>query len=167
MAERILTVTDNSASELRDFHRQQLSWSEAIAPIPASAQRATVTVPVDYTHPDNEVIDLAIVRHRAADPAQPLGVLLVAPDDPGARGIPLLWQLLPVLPAEIVERYDIVCFDHRFSGDSAPIEFALTMDEIFWVFHSSPDFEAESCSRKALPARPPYMARRHCRTSRR
>jgi pimeloyl-ACP methyl ester carboxylesterase len=140
---RIETVTGQTENGLVDFHRQRLRWSEAEAPIPAMVQRATITVPLDYAQPDGEVINLAIVRHAAADPPQRLGVLLVAPDDPGSRGIPLLWQLLPSLPTEVVERYDIVCFDHRFSGDSAPLELGLSMDEIFWVFHSSPDFETE------------------------
>lgn len=138
-----MTVTDRATDGLVNFHQQELSWREVEAPIATTVQTATVTVPVDYSQPDGRVVELAIARHGAADPAHRLGVLLVAPDDPGSRGVPLMWQLLPSLPAEVVERHDVVSFDHRFSGESAPFSIGLSMEEILWVFHASPDFETE------------------------
>jgi pimeloyl-ACP methyl ester carboxylesterase len=150
VVERIPRITAQAEAGLAYFYRQRPAWTEAETPIPATVDKAIVRVPVDYAQAGGEVIDLAIVRHAATIPSGRLGVLLIAPDDPGTRGIPLLWQLVPSLPSQVVERYDIVCFDHRFSGGSAPVNFGLSMEEIFWVFHSSPDFESECCFQEGI-----------------
>jgi pimeloyl-ACP methyl ester carboxylesterase len=108
-----------------------------------STSKLSVTVPLDYRDPSGRTIEIAVARRPADDPARRIGVLMIAPDDPGNRGIPLIDQLTPVLPAEILERFDLVAFDHRFSGDSHPIEVDWTPEERLWVFHRPAGLDEE------------------------
>ncbi|MFI2710736.1 alpha/beta fold hydrolase [Micromonospora sp. NPDC018662] len=130
-----------AADGLAGFHRQSLTWEPATEP--AGAERTRVTVPLDYRDPAGRTIEIAVARQPAGDPANRIGVLMIAPDDPGNRGIPLLGQLVGSLPAEVLDRFDLVAFDHRFSGDSHPIEVDWTPEERLWVFHRPQSLDAE------------------------
>lgn len=109
----------------------------------AGFDRAGIEVPVDHGGQDGATISLAVVRCRASSPGNRLGVLLIPPDDPGNSGTHLAARLVPALPDEVTARFDIVGFDHRFSGGSAPLSCGLTQEEYFWVFHRSARFEDE------------------------
>ncbi|MEV4740976.1 alpha/beta fold hydrolase [Streptomyces sp. NPDC049555] len=114
----------------------------------------TVTVPLDHARPDGRTLDLALVRHPARSPGRRIGTLLVAPDDPGNPGTHLVPQLLPVLPAEVLDVFDLVGFDHRFSGGSAPLACGLTPDQWLWIFHTpTADVDAEAAWQRAVVER--------------
>ncbi|MFI7445627.1 alpha/beta fold hydrolase [Nonomuraea indica] len=116
-----------------------IRWTQA----PDGSQRARVPVPVDHRDPDGPTIDIAVVRHPAGERGARLGALVVAPDDPGSSGIALAGALVKALPPAVTARFDVVGFDHRFSGESAPLQWGLDQREIFWVFHQSESFAAE------------------------
>ncbi|GAA4550899.1 hypothetical protein [Pseudonocardia xishanensis] len=84
---------------------------------------ASYPVPVDHADPDGPTVPLALVRHRAADPAQRLGVLLVDPGGPGGatgdliRTIDTAGEFSFVTP-ELAARYDVVGMDPRGVGES-------------------------------------------------
>jgi pimeloyl-ACP methyl ester carboxylesterase len=81
---------------------------------------ATVTVPVDYLHPQAASIDLGLVRHPASDPSHRIGTVLVNPGGPGASGVRRVARGFRVSP-EVGRRFDVVGFDPRGVGESAPI----------------------------------------------
>ncbi|EWC61131.1 putative hydrolase [Actinokineospora spheciospongiae] len=85
-----------------------------------------VRVPVDHARPGGASIDLAVSRIAAADPARRVGVLVLAPGGPGGAGLGLPGQLAPLLPRSVRDRYDLVGFDPRFTGRSAPVGCGLT-----------------------------------------
>ncbi|MBP2702981.1 alpha/beta fold hydrolase [Microbispora sp. RL4-1S] len=116
-----------------------IRWAEASD----GSERARLPVPVDHRDPDGPAIDLALVRHPAAEPGARLGALVVAPDDPGSSGIAVAGELRKALPPSVTARFDLIGFDHRFSGESAPLQWGLDQREIFWVFHQSGSFAAE------------------------
>jgi pimeloyl-ACP methyl ester carboxylesterase len=142
---RLASVLDpvfQSPSGLAAFYEQQPSWSEA-GESGGELETARIAVPLDYRMPDGPTIDIALARHKASDPARRQGALLVVPDDPGNSGLHLTRQLLAALPKETVARFDLVGFDHRFSGHSTPFDCDLTPEESFWVLHSPRSFDAE------------------------
>ena len=53
-----------------------LAWQPCAEPSPQGFDCATAQVPLDYGDPQGATIDLAVIRHRATDPAQRLGALL-------------------------------------------------------------------------------------------
>ncbi|MET7459359.1 alpha/beta fold hydrolase [Nonomuraea sp. NPDC005501] len=120
-----------------------IRWTEAAPQAGDGSQRARVPVPVDHRDPDGPAIDLAVVRHPAGGRGTRQGVLVVTPDDPGSSGIALAGELRKALPPSVTDVFDVIGFDHRFSGESAPLQWGLDQREIFWVFHQSESFAAE------------------------
>ncbi|MFD8481383.1 alpha/beta hydrolase [Kitasatospora sp. NPDC059673] len=83
---------------------------------------ATARVPVDYRDPRGAGIDLAVIRHPAGDPAHRIGSLFYNPGGPAVQGTVALPLMLDRFPEEVRERFDIVSFDPRGSGNSAPVQ---------------------------------------------
>ncbi len=87
-------------------------------------------MPLDRSDPDGDTIDLALIRKPARD-AHPIGSLLVNPGGPGQPGTEFLRQFLAsgTFPTELLDRFDVVSWDPRGTGDSAGI--ACLTDEDF------------------------------------
>ncbi|MET8755694.1 alpha/beta fold hydrolase [Streptomyces sp. NPDC004667] len=140
---------------------------------------ATLKVPLDYAKPGGRKIDLEISRVKAADPAERRGILLINPGGPGghndihqpyyfAHGRPEV-GLKPVSKA-VLDRYDLIGFDPRFSGQSTPITCGLPDDGL--GVPSGKGFEAdvarsrtvaESCGKEAGWALPYISTRNNAR----
>lgn len=106
----------STATGVDRFYGQQLSWTDC----GDSIQCATATVPLDWADPDGEVIQLAVNRHVAT--GDRLGSLLINPGGPGGSGIEALKSIaLGRFGADVIERYDLVGFDPRGVGESAPV----------------------------------------------
>ncbi|HEX6686262.1 MAG TPA: alpha/beta hydrolase [Candidatus Limnocylindrales bacterium] len=102
--------------------RPTLRWGPC-ADLPGSPRLecADLLVPRDYQAPGGETITVAVSRFKAADPAKRRGVMLVNPGGPGGSGIDLALYLAEALPAEVLDRYDLIGFDPRGVGRSTPI----------------------------------------------
>ncbi len=84
---------------------------------------AVVEVPADYRDPDADSLSIAINVHRATQPNERVGYLLVNPGGPGGSGLDLVESIRSGFPAfarDLVERFDIVGFDPRGVGASDP-----------------------------------------------
>jgi pimeloyl-ACP methyl ester carboxylesterase len=91
-------------------------------PCDGSFQCATARVPLDYRHPRRQMISIAVIRHRATDPARRIGSLFFNPGGPGDGGVeelPTMWY--PLFPARVRARFDIVSFDPRGIGSSTAV----------------------------------------------
>jgi pimeloyl-ACP methyl ester carboxylesterase len=97
----------------------------------ASALRcADLQVPLNYEQPGGRKITLALSELPATAPAsQRQGVLLVNPGGPGASGLSLPATVAGVLSRPVAADYDIIGFDPRGVGSSAP---ALTCEPAFF-----------------------------------
>jgi pimeloyl-ACP methyl ester carboxylesterase len=89
------------------------------APCDSGLDCATVAVPVDHAVHDGPRIDLALLRRPAGDPGARIGVLLVNPGGPGASGTARVRRGF-VVSDEVAARFDVVGFDPRGVGQSAP-----------------------------------------------
>jgi pimeloyl-ACP methyl ester carboxylesterase len=85
-------------------------------------QCATLKVPVDYTQPDGDQVDIAVARVPASQPSKRLGSLVFNFGGPGDAGAETLPDFVSQIPAEIKDRYDLVSFDPRGTGKSRPVE---------------------------------------------
>lgn len=113
-------------------------------------------VPVDYREPGGPTVALAVTRHRATEPAQRIGPLFVNPGGPGESAVSFAQSSLSVLPSPVRERFDIVAFDPRGVGKSAPINCNANVDDLFRGLDISPDTAQE---RQALEAASDRFAR--------
>ena len=105
---------------LESFYSQSIDWkdcSDGTSPF----QCGTVTVPLDYEHPDGRTITIALKKLPASDSDAEHGSLFINPGGPGASGIRTLETLATALPEELRATYDVVGFDPRGVGQSTPI----------------------------------------------
>lgn len=102
-----------------------LAW--APCPDNPEGQCGTLRVPLDWSRPKGQRIDLAVARHLATDPARRLGVLLVDPGGPG--GSAAEFALSGLFSPEIRARFDIVGIDSRGTGNSLAIQCADLMTD--------------------------------------
>ncbi|MGO2658637.1 alpha/beta hydrolase [Mycetocola reblochoni] len=104
--------------DLAPYYQQQISWT----PCDDGSEMlcAEATVPADWSDPGNGSIALALVMHPAT--GQRLGSLLTNPGGPGASGVDLIRDSLDFAVGEpLQERFDVVGFDPRGVGRSAPV----------------------------------------------
>ena len=104
-----------------------IAWGPCTNPtlVAAGAECGYLAVPLDYSKPDGEKIQLAVdrVKHKTAE-AQYQGVMLTNPGGPGGSGL-LLATRGPRVPNHAGDAYDWIGFDPRGVGESKP---ALSCD---------------------------------------
>ncbi|MFB9365426.1 alpha/beta hydrolase [Kitasatospora albolonga] len=81
----------------------------------------TVTVPLDHRRPNGRTIEIAVSRIATAKPGLRRGVLLHNGGGPGTRSLHLPSAYAQVYPQEVLDRYDLIGFDPRGIGHSAPL----------------------------------------------
>ncbi|MFF7447317.1 MULTISPECIES: alpha/beta fold hydrolase [unclassified Streptomyces] len=145
-------------SENQDVTAQKLSWKDCPAPSAAEGggdapsplpngdtwQCATLKAPLDWDRPKGDTIELALIRARASgDESRRIGSLVFNFGGPGGSGV----TTLPAFGedyAKLRTRYDLVSFDPRGVGRSAPVECLneLQLDAYFQQ-DATPDDAAE------------------------
>ncbi|MFD9593896.1 alpha/beta hydrolase [Kitasatospora sp. NPDC059973] len=114
---------------LKPFYGQQIAW--AACPADPQAARAKIDisamlcgrlhVPLDYTAPAADALDLALIKLPAARPDQRLGSLMVNPGGPGASGVEMVKYGATEYDGTLHDRFDVVGFDPRGTGESSPV----------------------------------------------
>jgi pimeloyl-ACP methyl ester carboxylesterase len=88
----------------------------------------TAQVPLDHDKPGGRTIELAVMRHPAADQAHRIGSVFVNPGGPGVSGLDLL-RTAPPGALDLFPRFDFVSWDPRGIGESRPLVDCLTDEE--------------------------------------
>ena len=110
-------IADAAPAELRSFYTQQVDW----APCESDFECAKVKVPMDYSKPDGESIEIAALR-LPSEGSNKKGSLLVNPGGPGGSGYDFVRDAGSTNISEKVRsNYDIVGFDPRGVKRSAPV----------------------------------------------
>ncbi|KGN32061.1 proteinase [Knoellia sinensis KCTC 19936] len=102
---------------LDTFYEQKLEWESC-----SGGLCADLMVPVDYAKPDGETIKVSVLRVPARKQSQRIGSLVVNPGGPGASGVNYARAADFIVGAGVRERFDVVGFDPRGVGRSAPID---------------------------------------------
>ncbi|WP_163504808.1 alpha/beta hydrolase [Fodinicola acaciae] len=82
----------------------------------------SVSVPQDWSHPGGGTFQISLVRAKSKNQHNRIGSLLVNPGGPGAAGTQLALYLTQSLPTDVTSRFDLVGFDPRGVGRSAPVK---------------------------------------------
>ncbi|MGW6705900.1 alpha/beta hydrolase [Streptomyces sp. NPDC054956] len=107
------------------FAQQQPHWTpcgpDVVKDALPGAECTWIEVPVDYAAPAKESIELRVSRVKAEDRAGRLGSLLHNPGGPGAGAAADVASGAWKPGDKASARYDLVGFDPRGIGDSAPV----------------------------------------------
>ncbi|WP_439938033.1 alpha/beta hydrolase [Nocardia sp. N13] len=112
------SVTQPPRSALADFYSQRIDWQ----PCETNGDQdcGTLTVPIDYRDPQGDTIELALLRVPATGAR--VGSLVVNPGGPGAPGTSYAAAAARVFRDPLLQGFDIVGFDPRGVGRSAPVD---------------------------------------------
>jgi pimeloyl-ACP methyl ester carboxylesterase len=93
----------------------------------ATAQCATLRVPVERGDPYSATIEVAVARRPATDRARRIGALVVNPGGPGGSGVDFALDAAGFFSPALRARFDIVGFDPRGVRRSAPVQCAAAV----------------------------------------
>ena len=102
------------APDLARFYDQQIDWRSC-----DDAECGRLTVPVDYSDPEGATLELSVLRVTAGGDRR--GSLVVDPGGPGASGTEYAAAASYIVSDDVADTFDIVGFDPRGVGGSAPI----------------------------------------------
>lgn len=126
------SITTPPDAALAPFYGQALDWS----PCREKFECASLTVPLDYRQPRGEEIEIALLKVPATRASR--GALVVNPGGPGAPGTSYAEAAERVFRSPLLENFDIVGFDPRGTGDSAPVD-CLSDAELDGYISADPD----------------------------
>ncbi|MGA5205490.1 alpha/beta hydrolase [Streptomyces variegatus] len=131
-----------------------LRWAACDDPEKRGAECATLSVPVDWTHPDGPRLDLAVARRKATDPGARVGSMVFGPGGPGDSGVEMVVGRISRFSPEVRRRFDIVSFDPRGVGGSNPVTCsgALLAERPSPQLKSQADFDATMAYNRRLRA---------------
>jgi pimeloyl-ACP methyl ester carboxylesterase len=86
---------------------------------------STLRVPLDWSRPKGRKISLALTRLRARDRKRRVGSVLFNCGGPGCPSAQVVKLMPDVFTPRLRERFDIVGFDPRATGESAPVKCGL------------------------------------------
>jgi pimeloyl-ACP methyl ester carboxylesterase len=130
-----------SPSGLAAYYGQEAKWANC----QGGFECATVKVPLDYAKPGSgDDVKLALIRLPARNKSQRIGSLLTNPGGPGGSGVEFVRGNAMSFSQALRERFDIVGFDPRGVGGSAPVR-CLTGKQLdrYFATDSSPDDQNE------------------------
>ena len=112
---------------LESFYSQKVEWYDCVATggMEKSAEKtgfqcAKVTVPLDYSQPDGQTIEIAMKKHLATGSVRQ-GTLFMNPGGPGGSGVDNVGAMATTTFAGVQKAYDIIGFDPRGVGSSTAI----------------------------------------------
>ncbi|MEV6563153.1 alpha/beta fold hydrolase [Streptomyces kronopolitis] len=100
--------------ELDSFYGQKVNWTACRAD--KEAQCASISVPLDYKNPKGEKISVTFSRLKATGKRR--GVLFYNPGGPGGSGLKIPDN---IRKSSLRGAYDLIGFDPRGTGESAPL----------------------------------------------
>jgi hypothetical protein len=127
------TTKPEPLTTLSQYQEQELNWRECYQ----NYECAYLQVPIDYADLETGSFSLSLLRFKALDQEQRIGSLVVNPGGPGSSGINYAYNAESIVSPEILKQFDIVGFDPRGVGESAPIR-CLTDSETDASFAADP-----------------------------
>jgi pimeloyl-ACP methyl ester carboxylesterase len=125
---------------LEKFYQQKPDWERC----GTNQQCATITVPLDYSKPTGQTIELRARKVLARDRTGKIGTLFINPGGPGVSGQSFAAAAGFVLGAQLLRKFDVIGWDPRGVAQSTPIRCLDTaqLDKVI-ATDGSPDNDTE------------------------
>lgn len=109
-----------------------------------AVQCGSLTVPLDYDRPRSGTVDVALTRVPSTNPDRRIGTVFVNPGGPGGSGADMVRNGFGSYLGELLGgRYDVVGFDPRGVGGTAPIRCFADNDAAVAFLDGQPVFPYE------------------------
>jgi pimeloyl-ACP methyl ester carboxylesterase len=123
-----------AAPAVADEPAAGLTWGacpeDVVVPLGFVLECATVPVPLDYSKPDGEQIEIMVSRLASTNPDKRRGVLMLNPGGPGGSGLSFPAELgARGMPASVLDSYDVIGMDTRGIGHSARVSCGFTNEQ--------------------------------------
>lgn len=116
-----------------------------------AVQCGSLTVPLDYDRPRSGTIGVALTRVPATNPDRRIGTVFVNPGGPGGSGTEMVRYGFGSYLGELLGgRYDVVGFDPRGVGGTAPIKCFADNDAAAEFLNDQPWFPYEGAQYRAF-----------------
>ncbi|WBQ08452.1 alpha/beta hydrolase [Kribbella sp. CA-293567] len=126
-------IAEEARTPLAAAKPVELAWGKCPTGVAAGTpqlQCTKVPVPLDYSEPDGQKIEIAVSRLASAKPAERRGVLLLNPGGPGGAGLAQPAELVALgLPTTVSAAYDLIGMDPRGVGHSSPVSCGFRSDD--------------------------------------
>ena len=103
------------ASNISGYYNQSFNWNDCYG----GFKCATYKVPIDYENLTLGEFDIAVMKHEASNA---IGNLVINPGGPGGSGVDYAYSYASVFTQAVIDNFNIVGFDPRGVGRSAPID---------------------------------------------
>ncbi|HZX07020.1 alpha/beta hydrolase [Kribbella sp.] len=125
---------------LQKFYQQRPDWQRC----GTNQQCATIQVPLDYSKPAGQTIELRARKVLAKDRGGRIGTLFINPGGPGASGQEFAAQAPMLFGSPLLRKFDIIGWDPRGVGESTPVKCLDTQQlDAMIAADGSPDNAAE------------------------
>ncbi len=111
------TFSAGIPTTLAGYQTQKLAWKTCND----NFQCSTLRVPIDYSNLKTGSFNIGVLRYQAIKQKSHIGSLVINPGGPGASGIDYAMAAEYIFSPDILDKYDVVGFDPRGVGKSAPI----------------------------------------------
>jgi pimeloyl-ACP methyl ester carboxylesterase len=129
----IASLRPHQTASLQAYYRQKLAWT----PCDHGFLCATVKAPVDWQKVGTASISLALIKHPATGTR--IGDLVVNPGGPGGSGVDFVREGVDgVVDSTVARHYDVIGFDPRGVGESAPVKCYDNPDEDKYLYGVDP-----------------------------
>ncbi len=133
-----LTPTAQASAPLEPYYSQSLQWSSCAD----HRECSSMLVPIDYASPSSGDFRIALSRVRAK--GTKVGSIVVNPGGPGAEGASFVEYAQSSMGDQVAKNYDIVGFDPRGVGKSAPVTCLTGKQTTTWLrADATPDTSSE------------------------
>ena len=136
------TVPASTSSSLAP-ENSRISWKPCVTGFENGDECGTMKVPYDYDDPSIGHFTLRIRRHPAEVPAERIGSLLVNPGGPGFGGQFLAEDAGSYFGKDITDRFDIIGWDPRGTGESTPAVDCIDEYDPYVSFDPTPETPAQ------------------------
>lgn len=142
-----LTPAARASSPLEPYYSQALTWTSC----DDHRECSTLLVPIDYASPSAGDFRIAVSRVRAK--GTKVGSIVVNPGGPGAEGASFAEYAQSSVSDQVARAYDIIGFDPRGVGKSAPVTCLTGKQTTTWLrADATPDTQSEITAYSNLAA---------------
>ena len=136
-----------ATTALDSYYSQSLQWSSCAD----RHECSSLLVPIDYASPSSGDFRLALTRVKAK--GTKVGSIVVNPGGPGAAGTSFVEYAQSSVSDEVAKIYDVVGFDPRGVGKSAPVTCLTGKQTTQWIrADATPDTPSEIATYSSLAA---------------